>query len=196
MERQEFPWIGAHFGGLIYWYSYFEVNFVNINPCGRTHLCPPHHSHLPLSQATVMQEAGPGTLWLWASSESAWNSVFPTVKWGQSSCSAVPIGLLRGFEGASVNPCKRRGCWEVVSQFTSHTRHWALSGSPSLELASPELSYSLNMVSLHKKIFLNMNILWQAIPHPGICSTEIFTPNDAKDAHCGSENRVWICTCN
>ena len=31
-----------------------------------------------------------------------------------------------------------------------------------------------------KKIFLNMNILWQAIPHPGICSTEIFTPNDAR----------------
>ena len=86
----------------------------------------------PLSQATVMQEAGPGTLWLWASSESAWNSVFPTVKWGQSSCSAVPIGLLRGFEGASVNPCRGEGCWEVVSQFTSHTRHWALSGSPSL----------------------------------------------------------------
>ena len=31
-----------------------------------------------------------------------------------------------------------------------------------------------------KKFFLNMNILGQAIPHPGICSTEIFTPNDAR----------------
>ena len=27
---------------------------------------------------------------------------------------------------------------------------------------------------------LNMNILWQAVPHPGICSTEIFTPNEAR----------------
>ena len=153
VERQRFPWIRHIFGGLIYWYSYFEVNFGNINPCGGHHASAPHTTHI--SSEPGHSDAGGRTrscVWLWASSESAWNSVFPTVKWGQSSCSAVPR-LLRGSEGASVNPCRGERCWEVVSQFTSHTRHCSPRWAPLLELAPPELPYSLNMVSLHEKIF-------------------------------------------
>lgn len=58
----------------------------------------------PLSRATVVREEGPGALCGIGPATNLPGTLSPTVKWSQSSCSAVLVGLLRGSEGDSVSP--------------------------------------------------------------------------------------------
>lgn len=101
----------------------------------------------------MVQEEGLGTLRGFGQADKPiWNSVSPTVKWGQSPCPAVLLtGLLRGSQGDRVNPSLReRYGREVATHLTVHCSPPGPRLSPQGPHLYRQLWCSLNMVLLHQ----------------------------------------------